>query len=118
MTLMAESVCIRHDSSNRPEGVYILVERTVQRVMKEISFNHKPKRKPNGITEADKEAPKSEDLIKRGFTTAKPLEKCMTDMTERIASDGKRYISAIFDCYAFALWGPAMDTNRKAALCV
>ena len=31
-------------------------ERTVYRVMEEIGLNHKPKRKPNGITKADKEA--------------------------------------------------------------
>ena len=32
--------------------------------MEEIGLNHKPKHKPNGITKADKEARKSDDLIK------------------------------------------------------
>ena len=50
-------------------------------LMEEIGLNHKPKRKPNGITKADKEARKSDDLIKRDFTAEKPLEKCVTDMT-------------------------------------
>ena len=75
------------------------------------------KRKPNGITKADKEARKSDDLIKRNFTAEKPLEKCVTDMTEIKASDGKLYISAIFDCYDLAVLGLAMDTNMKASLC-
>ena len=57
--------------------------------MQEIGLNHKPKRKPNGITKADKEARKSDDLIKRGFTAEKPPEKCITDMTEIKDSDGK-----------------------------
>ena len=61
----------------QPEGVQIPGERTVYRVMEEIGLNHKPKRKPNGITKADREARKSEDLIKRNFTAEKPFEKCV-----------------------------------------
>lgn len=101
----------------QPEGVYIPGERTVYRVMEEIGLNHRPKRKPNGITKADKEARKSDNLIKRDFTTEKPLEKCVTDMTEIKASDGKLYVSAIFDCYDLTVLGLAMDTNTKATLC-
>ena len=86
----------------QPEGVHIPGERTVYRVMAEIGLNHKPKRKPNAITKADREASKSDDLIKRDFAAEKPLEKCMTDMTEIKASDGKLYVSAIFDCYDLA----------------
>lgn len=101
----------------QPEGVRIPSERTVYRVMEEISLSHKPKRKPNGITKADKEARKSDDLIKRDFTATKPLEKCITDVTEIKASDGKLYVSAIFDCFDSAVLGLAMDTNMKATLC-
>ena len=32
-------------------------------------------------------------------------------MTEIKASDGKLYVSAIFDCYDLAVLGLAMDTN-------
>lgn len=38
-------------------------------------------------------------------------------MTGIKASDGKLYVSAIFDCYDLAVLGLAMDTNMKAALC-
>ena len=72
----------------QPEGVHIPGERTVYRVMAEIGLNHKPKRKPNAITKADREASKSDDLIKRDFAAEKPLEKCMTDMTEIKALTG------------------------------
>ena len=72
----------------QPEGVPIPGERTVYRVMEEIGLHHKLKRKPKGISKAEKEARKSDDLIKRDFTAAKPLEKCVTDMTESKASDG------------------------------
>ena len=47
----------------QPEGVKIPSERTVYRIMEEIGISHRPKRKPNGITKADKEARKSDDLI-------------------------------------------------------
>ena len=37
-------------------GLKIPSERTVYRVMDEIGLSHQPKRKPNGITKADREA--------------------------------------------------------------
>ena len=77
-----------------------------------------PKRKPHGITKADKESQKSEDLIKRDFTAEAPLEKCITDITEIKAADGKLYVSAIFDCFDVAVVGLAMADNMRADLCV
>jgi len=51
----------------QPKNVDIPSERTVYRVMEEIGISHHPRRKPNGITKADREARKSEDLLKRDF---------------------------------------------------
>ena len=93
-------------------------ERTVYRIMGELGLVHRPKRKPNGITKADREARKSEDLFKRNFTAEKPLEKCVTDITEIPAKDGKLYVSAIFDCYDLGVIGLAMSDNMKSELCV
>ncbi len=101
----------------QPDGVKIPGERTVYRFMEEIGISHRLKRKPNGITKADKEARKSDDLIKRDFKANKPLEKCVTDMTEIKTSEGKLYISAIFGCFDLSVLGLAMDTNMKATLC-
>ncbi len=98
----------------RPEGVHIPSEQTVYRVMQELGICHKP----NGITKADKEARKSDDLLKRDFDADKPLTKCVTDITEVPAKDGKLYVSAIFDCFDSGVLGIAMDTNMKASLCV
>lgn len=102
----------------KPEGVDIPGERTVYRVMEKIGLSHKPKRKPNGITKADRKARKSDDLLKRNFTADKPLTKAVTDITEIKCLDGKLYTSAIFDCYDLTVLGLAMDTNMKAPLCV
>ena len=69
-----ESVCIRPYSSNSLREYIFPVRERFYRVMAEIGLNHKPKRKLNGITKADREASKSDDLIKRDFAAEKPLE--------------------------------------------
>lgn len=102
----------------QPEHVEIPSERTVYRVMGEIGISHHPRRKPNGITKADREARKSDDLLKRNFHAEGPLTKCVTDITEIKGKDGKLYVSAIFDCFDSGVIGLAMDTNMKAPLCV
>jgi len=92
-------------------------ERTVYRIMQRHGLIHAVKHKPNGITKADKEAQKSDDLIKRDFTAEKPLTKAITDITELPTADGKLYISGIFDCYDLLPIGLAMDDNMRAELC-
>ena len=104
--------------NKKTEGVVVPSERTVYRVMERAGISHKPKRKPHGITKADKEAQKSEDLLKRDFSAEAPLEKCVTDITEIKAQDGKLYVSAIFDCFDVACIGLAMADNMRAELCV
>ena len=74
-------------------------ERTVYRVMERIGVAQPKRRKPNGITKADREARKSDDLLKRDFNAEKPCQKCVTDITEIPAKVGKLYVSAIFDCF-------------------
>ena len=101
----------------KPEGVEIPSERTVYRVMETLGISHTPKRKPHGITKADKQARKSDDLLKRDFRSEAPLEKCVTDITEIKASDGKLYVSAIFDCFDVSVVGLAMADNMRAELC-
>lgn len=93
-------------------------ERTVYRIMEAIGLSHRPKRKPNGITRADKNARKSDDLLKRDFRSDIPLKKCITDITEIPAKDGKLYVSAIFDCFDLSVLGLSMADNMRAELCV
>ena len=92
-------------------------ERTIYRIMDEIGISHRPRRKPNGITKADKLARKSDDKLRRNFYSDEPLTKCVTDISELKGSDGKLYVSAIFDCFDVAVLGLAMDVNMKAPLC-
>ena len=97
--------------------VTIPSEGTVCKIMEQINLIHRPKRKPNGITKADREARKSDDLLKRDFTADASLKKCVTDITEIKAKDGKLYVSAIFDCYDLMPNGLAMADHMRAELC-
>ena len=97
---------------------YIPHERTVYRIMQKLGLVHTPKRKPNGLTKADREAMKSDDKLKRDFEAEKPLEKCVTDITEVKTADGKLYISVIEDCFDNAILGLSMADNMRASLCV
>ena len=93
----------------QPEGVRIPSEGTVRRVMERIGLVHRPKRRPNGVTKADRAARKSDDLLKRDFQADKPPEKCVTDITEIKAKDGKLYVSAMFDCFDLTVLGLAEE---------
>lgn len=98
-------------------SIHIPSESTVRKVMEQIGLIHKSNRKPNGITKADREARKSDDLLKRDFYADKPLEKAVTDITELKAKNGKLYVSAIFDCYDLMPLGLAIEDNMRATLC-
>jgi transposase InsO family protein len=88
----------------------------VSRIMDKNGLLHSKKRKPNGITQADKEAQASDNLINRDFTADVPNEKCVTDITQVPTADGNLYISVIFDCFDNSAWGLEMADNMRAEL--
>lgn len=112
---MHKALTLKHEDD---KDFHVPGERTVYRIMVEAGICHHPRRNPNGITKADKEAQKLDDLVKRNFKADTPFTKCVTDISEVKGSDGKLYVSAIFDCFDSAVNGLAMDTNMKAPLCV
>ena len=92
---------------------------TVAEVMRENGLlQKKNKSSTKGLTKSDKEAQKSEDLIKRDFSAEAPNKKVVTDITEYSARDGKLYVSAIFDCYDNACIGLTIADNMKAEMVV
>ena len=92
-------------------------EATVRKVMAQIGLIHKPRRKPNGITKADRLAQKSDDLLRRDFYADRPLKKAVTDISEVKAKDGRLYVSVIFDCFDLMPLGIAIEDNMRASLC-
>jgi transposase InsO family protein len=102
------------------EDIEIMIpsQRTLARIMKDNGLARKKKRKPKGLTEADKKAQKSDNLINRDFDADEPQAKCVTDITEVITADGKLYITCIEDCFNNEILGLSMADNMRAGLCV
>lgn len=107
-----EALLLRHPDGGIPSIT------TIYRILTKMGLIHKAKKKPNGITKADKNARKSDDLLRRNFLADAPFTKCVTDMTEIPVKGGKLYVSALFDCYHLEVLGLAMDTNMRAGLCI
>jgi transposase InsO family protein len=91
--------------------------RTVYRVCSDNGIT-KSKRKPKGLTKADKQAQKSDDLIKRDFSANAPNKKLVSDITQLPAKDGNLYISAVFDCFDNYCLGLSMADNMKTPLVI
>lgn len=98
-------------------NIDIPCEATVRKLMIEMGIIHKPRRKPNGITKAEREARKSDDLLKRDFKSERPLKKAVTDISELKGKDGKIYVSVIFDCFDLMPLGISIEDNMRASLC-
>lgn len=103
--------------ANKFPNEKIPCEHIINKIMQKAHINNHL-RKPKGITERDPNAIPSEDLLKRDFKASRPLEKCITDITEIPAKDRKLYVLAIFDCYDLKVLGLEMRDNMKADLCV
>lgn len=91
--------------------------RTVYRAMKEGNLLHQ-RRTPHGITKATDAIQEKENIIKRDFTSDRPITKLLTDITEVQCSNGKLYISPIFDCYNGEIVALEMRDNMKKELCI
>ena len=91
---------------------------TVCRVCRKNGITLTKKRTPNSLTAADKEAQKSENLIKQDFTAQAPNEKWLSDITEVPCADGKLYVSPVLDCFDGAIVGLSMDDNMRKELCI
>lgn len=90
---------------------------TVYRAMNESGLLHK-RRRPRGITKATTEIQEKENLIKRDFSSDKPLTKLLTDITEVQCSDGKLYVPPVMDCFNGEIIALEMRENMKKELCV
>ena len=88
---------------------------TVYRAMKEDGLLH-PKRRPRGITKATTEIQEKENIIKRDFSSDKPLVKLLTDITEIQCLNGKLYVSPIMDCFNGEIIALEMRDNMKKEL--
>ena len=91
---------------------------TVLRICKENALMIRQKPKPKGLTKADSEAQRAENLIQQDFTADAPNCKWLTDITEVPCKDGKLYLTPIMDCYDGMIVGFKTDDHMRAELCV
>jgi transposase InsO family protein len=90
---------------------------TVKTVMKANGLGPGPnKRRPNSLTREDKSARKEDDLLDRDFTSPMPNCLLITDLTEVECSDGKLYVSTVFDCFDAMPLGLAMADHMRSEL--
>ena len=90
---------------------------TVYRTMEDGGLIHKVKR-PRGITKSTTQVQEQENIIKRDFTSDKPLQKLLTDITEVQCADGKLYVSPVMDCFNGEILALEMRDNMKKELCM
>lgn len=91
---------------------------TVKRAMKHGNLLHESHRSPDGITKADKNAERPENIIKQDFSASEPDKKWLTDITQVQCINGILYIAPVLDCYRAEVVSLAMDTNMKKELCI
>lgn len=90
--------------------------RRIKRLMREKGWLHKPHHRPKGLTRADSEAQKNENLLKQNFRSEVPFSILLTDITQIQCYDGKLYISPIMDCYNGEILALQMDNNMRKEL--
>lgn len=100
----------------RQRGIEVGIRR-LTRIMREHGWLH-TRRRPRGLTKADPEAMKTENLIQQDFCAENPYEKLLADITQIQCQDGKLYISPILDCYNGEILSLIMRNNMKKELCI
>lgn len=90
--------------------------RRIKRIMREKGWLHKPHRRPQGLTKADPETQKNENLLKQNFRSGIPYKVLLTDITQIQCYDGKLYISPIMDCYNGEILALQMEDNMRKEL--
>jgi len=90
-------------------------ESTVYRVCRKFGIL-KRKRKPKGLTRADKAAKRDADLLSGDFEAKEPNKKLVGDITQLPTANGTLYIAGVYDCFDSECVGLAMDDNMRDEL--
>lgn len=94
---------------------FIISATTLARVCKENGLLQKIK-KSKGLTKADKEAYKNDDLLQKDFKALEPNKKFVGDITQLPTRDGTLYISGVFDCFDNECSGISMADHMRSDL--
>ena len=72
---------------------------TIYRICRDKDLINQYKRRRKGLTKADPETQKAENLLQQDFTAEEQKKKWLTDITEISCIDGKLSLAPVLDCF-------------------
>lgn len=90
----------------------------VARLMRQNGIRSKVVKKYKATTNSKHDLPVAENLIRQNFTTSKPNEKWLSDITYIPTAEGWLYLAGVMDLHGRKLVGWAMDSRMKTELIV
>lgn len=100
------------------EWGYIISQKTVARMMKEMGLSAKPKEKYVVTTDSNHDLPIYPNLVKRQFNVKQPNQIWVTDITYIRTLEGWVYLSSVMDLFSRKIVGWSMDSNMKKELSI
>jgi len=93
-------------------------EKRVARLMRLRGLRAKQVRRYKSTTKRNKKDPVAPNLLKRDFSTDRPNQKWLTDITYIPTREGWLYLAAVLDLYTRRIVGWAMSERMTAALTI
>jgi putative transposase len=91
-------------------------ERTVSRIMTKHQWKSCTVKKYKATTYSKHKHPVSENILDRQFSTSKPNQSWVTDITYVATHEGWLYLASVMDLYSRKIVGWAMDKNMTKEL--
>lgn len=88
----------------------------VARLMKANGIHSKVTKKYKATTNSNHNLPVAENIINQDFTTSKPNQKWLSDITYIQTEEGWLYLAGVLDLHGRRLVGWAMDSRMKTEL--
>ena len=93
-----------------------VTRRLVRRLVREFNLYPVQKKLFKKTTDSNHDLGFSPNLLEQNFTTSKPNEVWVNDITYVWTGEGWSYLATVIDLYSRRIVGWAMDSNMKADL--
>ncbi len=91
-------------------------KRRVERAMRSLGINVRPKRYVRRTTQADPRHTPAPNVLARDFTASRPNERWVTDISYVWTAEGWCYVAVILDLFSRAVVGWSLDANLSTRL--
>ena len=88
----------------------------VARLMRAYGIRSKVVKKYKATTNSNHNLPVADNIVNQNFTTSKPNEKWLSDITYISTAEGWLYLAGVLDLHGRKLVGRAMDSRMKTDL--